>query len=49
VNRAAASVTHLAKCILLHSYSRTTASSQLCENKQIAIKQASRTVFGVIN
>jgi len=35
VNRAAASAAKLAKCILLHAYSRTTASFQLRENKQI--------------
>jgi len=29
VNKKAASAAHLAKCILLHDYSRTTASSQL--------------------
>jgi len=34
MNRTAASVVQLAKCILLHAYSRTTASSQLHENKQ---------------
>jgi len=31
---AAASAAQLTKCILLHAYSRTTASSQLRENKQ---------------
>jgi len=35
VNKTAASVAQLSKCILLHTYSRTTASSQLSENKQI--------------
>jgi len=36
VNKTAASITaQVAKCILLHAYSRTTASSQLFENKQI--------------
>jgi len=35
VNKAAASTAQLAKCILLYAYSRTTASSQLFENKQI--------------
>jgi len=35
VNKTAASVAQLAKCILLHAFSRTTASSQLSENKQI--------------
>jgi len=35
VNKTAASAAQLAKCILLHAYSRTTASSQqLRENKQ---------------
>jgi len=34
VNKTATSVTQLAKFILLHAYSRTTASSQLRENKQ---------------
>jgi len=34
VNKTAASAAQLAKCILLHTYSRTTTSSQLCENKQ---------------
>jgi len=34
MNKTAASATQLAKCILLHAYSRTTASSQLRENKQ---------------
>jgi len=34
VNKVAANTAQLAKCILLHSYSRTTASSQLRENKQ---------------
>jgi len=33
VNKIAASAAQLAKCILLHAYSRTTAGSQLCENK----------------
>jgi len=33
VNKAAASATQLAKCILLHVYSRTTASSQLYQHK----------------
>jgi len=35
VNKTAASAVKLAKCILLHTYSRTTANSQLCENKPI--------------
>jgi len=35
MNKTAASAAQLAKCILLHGYSRTTASSQLRENKQI--------------
>jgi len=34
VNKTAASATQLAKGILLHAYSRTTASSQLCQHKQ---------------
>jgi len=34
VNKTAASVARLAKCILLHASARTTASSQLHENKQ---------------
>jgi len=34
VNKTAASDAQSAKCILLHAYSRTTASSQLRENKQ---------------
>jgi len=34
VNKTAASAAPLAKCILLHVYSRTTASTQLCKNKQ---------------
>jgi len=34
VNKTAASAAELAKCILLHAYSRTTASFQLHENKQ---------------
>jgi len=34
VNKTTASAAQLAKCILLHAYSRTTASSQLSENKQ---------------
>jgi len=34
VKKAAASAAHLVKCILLHTYSRTTANSQLRENKQ---------------
>jgi len=32
VNKTAASVAQLAKCILFYAYSRTTASSQLREN-----------------
>jgi len=35
MNKTSASDVQLAKCILLHAYSRTTASSQLCEHKQI--------------
>jgi len=34
VNKTAASAAQLAKCILLHVYSRTTVSSHLRENKQ---------------
>jgi len=34
VNKTAASVAQLTKCILLHAYSRTTASFQLRENRQ---------------
>jgi len=34
VNKTAVSATQLAKCILLHAYSRTTASIQLHDNKQ---------------
>jgi len=34
VNKTAASAAQLVNCILLHAYSRTTASSQLRENKQ---------------
>jgi len=33
MNKTSASAAQLAKCILLHAYSRTTASSQLLENK----------------
>jgi len=33
VNKAAASAAQLAKYILLYAYSRTTASSQLCQHK----------------
>jgi len=35
VNKTVASAAQFAKRILLHAYSRTTASSQLRENKQI--------------
>jgi len=52
VNKTVASAAPLAKCILLHTYLRTTASSQLRENKQklpIAYKQAGITEFLVIN
>jgi len=35
VNKIAASATQLAKCILLHAYSRTTASSQLRVNIRV--------------
>jgi len=34
VNKTAASAAQLAKCILLHAYLCTTASSQLRKNKQ---------------
>jgi len=34
VNKTAASAAQLAKCILLHTYSRTTSSPKLRENKQ---------------
>jgi len=34
VNKTAACAAHRVKCILLHAYSRTTASFQLRENKQ---------------
>jgi len=34
VNKTAATATQSAKCILLHTYSCTTASSQLLKNKQ---------------
>jgi len=34
LNKIAASAAQLATCILLHAYSRTTASFQLHENKQ---------------
>jgi len=34
VNKTASSASQLTKCILLHAYSGTTASSQLRENKQ---------------
>jgi len=34
VSKTAASAAQLAKCILLHAYSRTTASSQLRKNRQ---------------
>jgi len=34
VNKTAAIAAQFAKCILLHAYSRTTASFQLRENKQ---------------
>jgi len=34
VNKTAATAAQSAKCILLHVYSRTTAGSQLRENKQ---------------
>jgi len=34
VNKTTESAAQLAKCILLHAYSRTTASFQLRDNKQ---------------
>jgi len=34
MSKTAASAAQLAKCILFHAYSRTTASSQLRENKR---------------
>jgi len=34
VNKTAASAAQSAKCILLHAYSRTSASSQMRNNKQ---------------
>jgi len=34
VNKTAANIAQLTKCILLHVYSRTTASYQLRENEQ---------------
>jgi len=52
VNKAAANAAQLAKCIFLHAYSRTTASSQLCQHKQNfiqLIKQAKITDFGIKN
>jgi len=38
MNKTTASAAQLAKCILLHAYSRATGSSQLRENKQKQIK-----------
>jgi len=35
VNKTAANAAQSAKCILLHAYPRTNASSQLRQNKQI--------------
>jgi len=52
VNKTAASDVQLAKRILLYAYSRTTASSQLRENKQklhAACLTVAITVFLVIN
>jgi len=51
VNKTATSVAQLAKCNLLHAYSRTTASSQQRENKQylIADLTVGITVFLVLN
>jgi len=53
VNKTAASSAQLAKCILIHAYSRTTAGSQLRENKQILYSlqylTVGITVFLVIN
>jgi len=44
VNKTAASAAQLAKCILLHAYSRTTASFQLRENKQKLIQLFNKLV-----
>jgi len=51
VNKTAASATQLSKFILLHTYLRTTASSQLRENNQIFNSDLTVviTVFLVIN
>jgi len=51
VNKTAASAAQVAKCILLHTYSRTTASSQLRENTQILNSwlAVGKAVFMVIN
>jgi len=52
VNKTATSAAQLAKCILLHAYSRTTASSQLPAREQklhAGFEQAGITVFLVIN
>jgi len=52
VNKTATSSAQLAKCILLHAYSRTTASTQLHVIKQklhIAYKQTGITEFLVKN
>jgi len=38
MNKPAASAAQLAKCILLHTYSRITASFQLRENKKISYR-----------
>jgi len=49
VNKTAASAAQLAKCILLHASARTTASSQLRENKQklhIALTSWHNSIFG---
>jgi len=52
VSKTAASAAQLAKCILLHAYSHTTASSQLRENKlklHVAYLHADIAEFLVIN
>jgi len=52
VNKISVSAAQLANCNLFHVYSRTTASSQLRENKlqtSYLIQQAGITVFLVIN
>jgi len=49
VNKTAASATQLAKCILPHAYSCTTANFQLGENKQklhTLLSNWSNSIFG---